>query len=94
MSEKEMGKVYETLLSVPGMNESVKIDLRLPRKTVLLLAQVIEKGMRAKKDEKETGWASSISGDQAKELQEVVNDCLGKAGLTELNGKLQSLVNV
>lgn len=93
MSEKEMANVYETLLSVPGMNEQVKIDLRLPRKTVLLLAQVIEKGMQVKKGEKETGWTATISNEQSEELKEVVNDCLGKAGLTDLSIKLNNLAS-
>lgn len=81
MNEKEMAKVYETLLSVPGMNETVKMDLRLPRRTVLMLAQVIEKGLEAK----------SLENGEQQELQQVATDCLEKAGLTELNNKLQAL---
>ncbi len=29
-------KVYGTILSIPGMNETVKIDLKISRKNVLL----------------------------------------------------------
>lgn len=81
MNEKELAKVYETLLSVPGMNDNVKLDLRLPRKTVLMLAQVIEKGLEAK----------PLKTDEQEELRQVATDCLEKAGLTELSNRLQTL---
>jgi hypothetical protein len=44
MEQKEMVRVYETLLITPGMNDVVKLDLRISRKLVLLLNQVVEKG--------------------------------------------------
>ena len=81
MNERDLAKVYETLLSVPGMNETVKVDLRLPRKTVLMLAQVIEKGLETQS--KKPG--------EKEELQQVAADCLAKAGLTELSEKLKKL---
>lgn len=81
MNEKELARVYETLLSVPGMNENVKVDLRLPRKSVLLLTQVIEKGMES----------HSSDADEKQELESVVTNCLAKAGLTELSQKLKNL---
>lgn len=81
MNEKELAKVYDTLLSVPGMNDNVKVDLRLPRRLVLQLAQVIEQGLEA----------ISPKAEERQELQQVAKDCLEKAGLTELNRKLQTL---
>ncbi|HRB80489.1 MAG TPA: hypothetical protein PKY86_09785, partial [Niabella sp.] len=45
LSEKEVGLLYETLLSTPGMNDVVKLDLRISRKGVLLLVNVIQKGL-------------------------------------------------
>ena len=41
----EIAKVYETLLSIPGMNEKIKIDLRIARKNVLFLSKIIERGL-------------------------------------------------
>jgi hypothetical protein len=41
----DLAKVYDTVLSIPGMNEALKIELRIPRKNVLLLSKVIERGL-------------------------------------------------
>jgi hypothetical protein len=38
-----IAKVFETVLSIPGTNDNVKIQLRIPRKNVLLLSKVIER---------------------------------------------------
>ncbi len=47
-STTDIAKIYDTVLSIPGMNETVKIDLRIPRKNVLLLLKVIERGLLIK----------------------------------------------
>ena len=40
-----IAKVFETILSIPGMNENVKIQLTIPRKNVLLLnLKVVKNG--------------------------------------------------
>lgn len=83
MNEKEMEKVYDTLLCVPGMNEAVKVDLRLPRRSVLMLAQVIERGLET----------HTVKAGEKEELHQVVTDCLSKAGLTELSAKLKKLIS-
>ena len=43
-----IAKVFETVLSVPGMNDNIKIQLSIPRKNVLLLSKVIERGLTGK----------------------------------------------
>lgn len=73
--------MYETLLSVPGMNETVKVDLRLPRKTVLYLVQVMEKGLAA----------PGLHGPDNGDLEQVAFDCLEKAGLADLYARLRQL---
>ena len=47
-STTDIAKIYDTVLSIPDMNETVKIDLRIPRKNVLLLLKVIERGLLIK----------------------------------------------
>lgn len=42
---KDVVIVYETLLASPGMSDTVRLRLNLPRKEVLLLAKVIEAGI-------------------------------------------------
>lgn len=88
MVKEEIVKVYDTLLAVPGMNENVKVDLKLTRKQILLLSQVIEQGLQ----QKEGGIAillSVLPKETATEIKTVADECLAKAGLTELNDKLK-----
>jgi hypothetical protein len=48
----DVAKVYDTIMSIPDMNATVKIDLKISRKKVLLLNHVIERGLPAKDDDK------------------------------------------
>lgn len=73
------------------MNEVVKMDLRVPRKNVLLLAKVIEKGLQVKKGERMEGLLQAASANVPEELQQIVIDLLQKAGLLEMNEKLNTL---
>jgi hypothetical protein len=90
LSKTDLTKVYETLLSIPGMNEAVKIDLKLPRKQVLLLSKVIERGLLENGEEQEPSILSLASPEIREELQKIVGDLLQKGGLTEMNEKLKS----
>lgn len=90
LSKTDLTRVYETLLSIPGMNESVKIDLKLPRKQLLLLSKVIERGLTENGAETEPSILSLTSPETKSELQKVVEDLLSKGGLTEMNERLKS----
>ncbi len=37
LTTNDVAKVYDTILSIPGMNETGKIDLKISRRNVLLL---------------------------------------------------------
>ncbi len=52
--------MYDTILSIPGMNENVKIDIRISRKNVLLLNSVIKRGLSAKDDDRSPSLLTSI----------------------------------
>ncbi|MBT2564690.1 hypothetical protein J7E50_19540 [Pedobacter sp. ISL-68] len=91
LTTNDVAKVYDTILSIPGMNETVKIDLRISRKNVLLLNHVIERGLAAKEDEKNPGLLSSVPEEGLQELRALAEDCLQKAGLIELSEKLTTL---
>lgn len=93
LTTNDVAKVYDTILSIPGMNETVKIDLKISRKNVLLLNHVIERGLLAKDDEKNPGLLSSVPEENLQELKTLADDCLQKAGLNELSEKLNSLGN-
>jgi hypothetical protein len=89
MNSSEVAKVLDTILSIPSMSENVKVDVKLSRRNVLLLSAVIARGLSAKGDE--TGLLEGTSKEAAVELSNFANECLQKAGLTDLNEKLKSL---
>jgi hypothetical protein len=89
ITKNDVSKVYDTVLSIPGMSEPVKIDLKISRKNVLLLSHLIQQGIQQEKDP--SSLLGSISDEVLSELQNVSLECLQKAGLIELNQKLMSL---
>ncbi|HMR83666.1 MAG TPA: hypothetical protein PKE30_11060 [Niabella sp.] len=91
LSEKEIALLYETLLSAPGMDDVVKIDIRMPRKAVLLLSKVIGKGLEVKPGEALSGLLKAAGEGSDKTLLEVSAELLQKAGLTTMNEKLLTL---
>lgn len=84
-----LGTVYETLLCSPGMNEPVKIDVKLNRKTVLLLNAVIDAGINEGNENNEL--LKLVPAEDISRLKEFADDCLSKAGLKELSEKMKSL---
>ena len=90
LTTNEVGQVFDTILSSPGMNEAVRIDLRISRKNVLLLTHVIEQGLNEKGEGKGVLFASAPE-EARQELKELANDFLQKAGLVELSEKLKAI---
>ena len=86
----DIAQVYDTILSIPGMNDTVKIDLKISRKNVLLLNRVIERGLTIKQDDKSSNLLDIVPEDTLQELTSLAVECLKKAGLTDLNEKLKS----
>lgn len=93
LTTNDVAKVYDTILSIPGMNETVKIDLKMSRKNVLLLNSVIERGLTAKDDDKSSNLLNNVPEESLKELRALASECLQKAGLIELSEKLNMLGN-
>lgn len=89
ITKDDAARVFDTVLSSPGMNETVRIDLKISRKNVLLLCHCIEQGVLDEKDD--DGIPGSITKEGIEELKNVSQECLQKAGLVELNQKLKSL---
>lgn len=89
ITKNEVAKVFDTVMSIPGMSENVKIDLKISRKNVLLLSHFIEQGLLLEKDT--SSLMGNISEEGLLELRSVSQECLQKAGLVELNQKLLTL---
>lgn len=91
MEKSEFAKVFETVLSIPGMQDStVRIDLRISRKNALLLSNVISHGLSGGKGEA-SAMIANLSAEELGELKEISTEFLAKAGLTELSEKLNQL---
>ena len=91
LTTNDVAQVFDTILSIPGMNELVKIDLKISRKNVLLLNHVIERGLLAKIDDKASNLLTSVPEENLEELRSLGEECLLKAGLIELSEKLTAL---
>lgn len=91
LSVKDVTTIYETLLSSPGMNDTVKIDLRVPRKNILFLVRLIQLGLSLKSQTPKGDLINIISNETGEELNESTAEILRKSGLTELYEKLNSL---
>ena len=82
---------FRTILQMG--NETMKIDLKISRKNVLLLNSVIERGLTVKDDDKSSNLLNSVPEESLQELRALASDCIQKAGLTELSEKLNMLGN-
>lgn len=92
LAKNDVAKIYETLLSIPGMNEEVKVPLKISRKNLLLLTKVIEKGLNGKEtDEKSLSVLDIVSPETLQDLSEISVQLLQKSGLSEMNNKLKEL---
>ena len=85
-----IAKVFETVLSIPGMNDNVKIQLSIPRKNVLLLSKVIERGLAGKDAISDDNILATAPKEVLEELNAISDELLRKAGLIEMNDKLKS----
>jgi len=88
-NKNEMVRMYETMLSLPSMDETVKFNQGIPRKQVLLLSLLIESGLKSDNPEIRDMLAAMPDG-TATELNKLGEEYLQKAGLTELSSKLRS----
>lgn len=87
----EMGRILETVLSAPGMGDSVKLTLSITRKNIFLLAKIIERGMSEKPDQSLAGLVNIADELSMQALRGTADDLLQKAGLTDLYQKLNAL---
>ena len=90
MKSIEMNQLYETLLCSPGMKETVKVDVRISRKSILLLSQIIQKGL-SESGNQASEFATIAGAESSNELQEMLKTCLEKASLFELDERLTKL---
>ncbi|MEP6596542.1 MAG: hypothetical protein ABJA71_11385 [Ginsengibacter sp.] len=90
-SNKEKSKIFETVLSSPGMSEKCKIILTLSRQNIIIFARLIEAGLLTD----ENGFDDEIIGALPKEcideMRTVHEEILRKAELAEFYERLKML---
>lgn len=91
LNTKDATIIYDTLLASPGMNDEVKIGLRMPRKTALVLAKIIELGLAGQESMEADGIFKVVKGETMQEIQNISGEIKSKAGLTEMFEKLKAL---
>jgi hypothetical protein len=84
-------KIYETVLSSPGMAEKCKIILQLSRQNILLLSRIIELGLEADKKEMNGDILMLLTEEGLEEFRKVLGEILSKGGLTDFYEKLKLL---
>ena len=92
MQKSEIVLLYETILSIPGMNEPIKLCLHTTRKNLLLLSLVLERGLKGENENNRTACILDIiSSDMSQELGDISEEILKKGGLFETYEKLKTL---
>ncbi len=88
---KEKLKVFQTILSSPGMEDKCKFNLMLSRQNILLLCRLIEVGLMADKNHFDDDIISAFPRQSMEELKSIHSDILAKGGLSEFYEKLKML---
>lgn len=84
-------KIFETVLSSPGMAETCKIVLNPSRQTVLLLGRMIEQGLEKGQAIEGDELLSYLPVEAVNEIKGVMEEMLKKSGLVEFYGRLKTL---
>jgi len=90
-SNKEKSKIFETVLSSPGMGQKCKIALTLSRQNIILLSRLIEAGLLTDKKAFDDEIIAALPKESLDEMRAVHEEILKKADLTEFYDKLKLL---
>jgi hypothetical protein len=90
-TKEEKSKVFDMVLSSPGMAENCKISLQLSRQNVLLLSRLIEAGILSGNRSFEDEILSALPEASAAEFKVIHEELLKKSGLTDFYEKLKAL---
>ena len=91
VASKEKSKVFETVLSSPGMTEKCKIVLLLSRQNILLLTRLIESGLLTNEQSFGDEIIAALPKESVDEFKTIHEEILRKSDLTEFYEKLKSL---
>jgi len=88
---EEKLKIFQTVLSSPGMTEKCKVTLTLTRQNILLLSRLIEAGLLTEKSTIEDDLIAALSQENLEEFKVIHEEILQKGALTQFYEKLKAL---
>jgi len=88
---KEKSKIFETILSSPGMSEKCKVMLLLSRQNVLLLSRLIEAGLLRKEQSFDDEILRTLPAGCLDEFKCIHEDIVRKSELTDSYNRLIAL---
>jgi len=88
---KEKSKIFQTVLSSPGMNEKCKINLMISRQNILLLGRLIEAGLLTDKNNFDDEIIAALPEDSLEEFKTIHEEILRKGELTDFYDRLKLL---
>ncbi|MBA2499732.1 MAG: hypothetical protein H0V30_08410 [Chitinophagaceae bacterium] len=91
ITSKEKSKIFQTILSSPGMNEKCKIQLMMSRQNILLLSRLIEAGLLTDKTLFDDEIVGALSKDSLEEFKSIHEEILQKGALTEFYERLKMI---
>eukprot|EP01133_Synstelium_polycarpum_P017041 gene17041-20301_t len=89
-TKNEMTVVFDALLTVPAMNDAVKLNLSMSRVQILLLSNTIRQGITAKEG-MVSDLLSILPKESSEELAKIADEVLEKAGLAGLDQKIRKM---
>jgi len=91
VANKEKSKIFETVLSSPGMTEKCKIVLMLSRQNILLLSRLIETGLMTNEQAFDDEIIAALPKESVEEFKTIHEEILRKSDLTEFYERLKLL---
>ena len=91
VGNNDKSKIFETILSSPGMNEKCKIVLTISRKNILVLGRLIEAGFIAENSPFKDEIMTALTKESLDEFKTIHEEILKKGELTDFYQRLKSL---
>ena len=88
---KEKSKIFETILSSPGMTEKCKIVLTISRQNILVLGRLIEAGLITDNNTFKDEITAALSMESLDEFKTIHEEILRKGELTDFYQRLKML---
>ncbi len=88
---KEKSKIFQAILSSPGMSDKCKINLTISRQNILLLSRIIEAGILSDNNLFADEIIDALPKDSLSEFKLIHEEILKKGALTEFYERLKMI---